>query len=448
MQLEKRVYLRAALTAATCSLLGVAPAVEAAISYDPIKTDTALLFYGEKDRVNVVEAAANVVVPTDGEENTLTIRPIIDTISGATPNGASPTDKTQTIGNVTTAAGALPLSSFKDQRLSVSLQWADKLDRMNRSITGVDLSAENDYRSVGASYQYLHDFNNKLSTLSAGLSGSFDVIDSSTGTIPDGLSAVSVQQAAVAGVVSTSQPNPQVQAVSGSSGTVSTGGGGIDWSAFRSKELFDSMIGITQVLNRRTLMQFNYSAGVSNGYLTDPYKIISQVDGTTGETTGYLTENRPSFRLRQSLYWKTVLHLPEDVIHLSYRHYWDSWEVVSDTVDLSYHCRLTNSGFYFEPSARYYSQDAAYFFHYSLSDSEPLPKYASADYRLARMDSTTYTIKLGMPLAKDNELSLRYSQMHQRGDSHPQDAVGIQNGLDLYPGLDAQMIQLNWNFTF
>lgn len=448
MQLEKRAYLRAALTAATCSLLGVVPGVEAAVSYDPIKTDSALLFYGEKDRVNVVEAAANVVVPTDGDENTLTIKPTIDTISGATPNGASPTDKAQTIGNITTAAGALPLSSFTDQRLSVSLQWADKLDRMNRSITGVDLSAENDYRSVGASYQYLHDFNNKLSTLSAGLSGSFDVIDSSTGTIPDGLSAVSAQQAAVTGVVSVARPGSQVQAVTGSSGTVSSGSGGIDWSSFRSKELIDSMVGLTQVVNRRTLMQFNYSAGVSNGYLTDPYKIISQVDGTTGETVAYLTENRPSFRLRQSLYWKTVLHLPEDVIHLSYRHYWDSWKIASDTVELNYHCRLSHNGFYFEPSVRYYSQDAADFFHYSLSDSEPLPKYASADYRLAKMDSTTYTIKLAVPLASDNELSLRYSQMHQQGDSHPQDAIGIQDSLNMYPGLDARTIQLNWNFSF
>lgn len=448
MQLEKRVCLRAALTAATCSLLGAAPAVKAVVSYDPIKTDSALLFYNEKDRVKVVEAAANVVIPTDGNDNTLTIRPTIDTISGATPNGASPTDKAQTIGKVTTAAGDLPLNSFSDQRLSLSLEWADQLERMNRSVTTVDLSAENDYRSVGGSYQYLHDFNNKLSTLSAGLSGSFDVIDSSTGTIPDGLSPVALQQATVTGVVSTRQPDTRVQSVTGSSGTTSTGGAGIDWNAFRSKEVFDTLVGITQVVNRRTLMQLNYSIGVSNGYLTDPYKIISQVDGSTGETNGYLTENRPDFRLRQSLYWKTVLHLPEDVIHLSYRHYWDSWKIVSDTVELNYHCRLSASGFYLEPAVRYYSQDAAYFFRYSLPDNEPLPKYASADYRLAKMDSLTYTIKLAMPLAGDNELSLRYSQMRQRGDSHPADAIGVQNGLDMYPGLDARMLQLNWNFSF
>lgn len=448
MQLEKRSCVRAALTAATCSLLGVIPGVKAAVSYDPIKTDSALLFYDEKDRVRVIEAGANVVVPTDGDENTLTIRPTIDTISGATPNGASPTDKSQTIGNVTTAAGKLPLSSFTDRRLSLSLQWSEKLDRMNHSVTGLDLSAENDYRSVGGSYQYLHDFNNKLSTFNAGISGSFDVIDSSTGTIPDGLSAVSVQQAAVIGVVSALQSDSQVQAVSGSSGTTSSSGGGIDWSSFRSKEVFDSMVGLTQVVNRRTLMQFNYSVGVSNGYLTDPYKIISQIDSTTGETSGYLTEKRPDFRLRQSLYWKTVLHLPEDVVRLAYRHYWDSWKIVSDTVELNYHCRLSDSGFYLEPSVRYYTQDAAYFFHYSLPDNASLPKYASADYRLAKMDSTTYTIKLAMPLSKDSELGLRYSQMQQRGDSHPQDAVGVQNSLDMYPGLDARMIQLNWNFTF
>jgi hypothetical protein len=440
VQLEKSSYLRAALTAATCSLLGAAPVVRAA--YDPVTTDTALLFYDEKDRVNVVEAAADVIVPRGGE-NTLTIKPTVDAISGATPNGASPTATPQTIGDVTTAPGELPLSSFSDQRLSLSLQWTDRVNRMDRSVTGLDLSAENDYHSLGASYQYLHDFNNKLTTVSAGLSASFDSIESSTGTIPDGLSVVSAHQ--IAGVTTAARATARPQAVTSSSGTVS---GGLDTSSFRSKQDVDTLFGITQVVNRRTLMQLNYSLGASNGYLTDPYKIISRVGSVTGETDSYLTEKRPGFRLRQSLYWKTVVHLPEDVIHLTYRHYWDSWKVVSDTAELNYHYRVTNNGFYIEPLVRYYSQNAAYFYYYSLTDNIPLPKYASADYRLAKMDSTTYSIKLAMPLARDNEVSLRYSRMQQRGDSHPQDAIGVQNSLDMYPGLDAQTIQFNWDFKF
>ena len=195
-------------------------------------------------------------------------------------------------------------------------------------------------------------------------------------------------------------------------------------------------------------MQFNYSLGFSNGYLTDPYKIISQIDDTTGETTGYLSELRPDFRLRQNVFWKTVLHLPEDVIHLTYRHYWDDWGIQSDTAELAYHFKLTGGGVYIEPKARYYSQSAADFYHHSLVTGTALPRYASADYRLASMDSYTYSVKLAVPLGKNNEVSARFSSMRQLDDSHPADAVGVQKNLDLYPGLYAVAVQVNWNFRF
>ncbi|MFN2111115.1 MAG: DUF3570 domain-containing protein, partial [Anaerolineae bacterium] len=209
----------------------------------------------------------------------------------------------------------------------------------------------------------------------------------------------------------------------------------------------DGIIGVTQVVNRRTLMQLNYSLGVSSGYLTDPYKIISMIDGTTGTTVDYRTELRPDSRLRQSFYWKTVYHLSEDVIHFSYRYYWDDWGIRSNTFDLHYHFDL-GSDFYLEPQFRYYTQSAADFYHHSLVDGAALPSYASADYRLAEMTSKSYGLKLAMAVGKDGELSARVTYMKQTGNSHPADAIGVQRNLDLYPGLDAVYGQLGYTFTF
>ena len=40
------------------------------------------------------------------------------------------------------------------------------------------------------------------------------------------------------------------------------------------------------------------------------------------------------------------------------------------------------------------------------------------------------------------ELSARAAYMKQSGDSHPADAIGVQRTQDLYPGLEALMVQL------
>ena len=442
MQLDKGPLLRAALTAASCSLLGITPPASA----DPSSAESALLYYSEKDRVNVAEAAAILTLPMS-DEMVATVTPMVDAISGASPNGASPTNQPQTVGGTTTAAGDLPLSSFKDQRLALALQWAYPNDRMNREIVGFNVSSENDYLSLGGSYEHMTDFNHKLSTLAMGISDSLDSVEPTGGVIPTGLSATAVSQALVTGVQTTNTALG-IDAITGASGvTLTTTGEDTAPKAIRGKQLFDALVGVTQVINRRLLMQFNYSLGTSNGYLTDPYKLLSQVDATSGQTTGYLTERRPDFRLRQNIYWKAVLHLPEDVIHFSYRHYWDDWGIQSDMAKLAYHFKLPG-GAYIEPQARYYSQSAADFYHHSLVAGSALPRYASADYRLARMDSVTYSLKLSLPLGKDNEVNAKFSTMRQRGDSHPADAVGIQRNLDLYPGLDAAAIQVNWNFRF
>ena len=439
--------LRTALAAASCGLLGIAPSAATAAA-DPAQVDSALLYYSEKDRVSVAEAAAIVTVPLADEE-TLTVIPIFDSITGASPNGATPTNVAQPFGvTTTTPAGQLPVQQFNDQRYALSLSWQYPIDRMNRSAVGAEFSTEKDYRSIGASYSRMRDFNEKLTTLTLGLSGSLDTVVPSGGIVPQGLTAVSTSVPTTTASVDAALVHTTTRA----SGIVVGGGSGSDGSTapheIRDKQVVDGMVGVTQVINRRTLMQFNYSLGFTTGYMTDPYKIISMVDGGTGSTTGYITELRPDFRLRQSLYWKTVLHLPQDVIHLSYRYYWDDWNIRSQTVDLHYHLKLGKSGYYLEPQLRYYTQSAADFYHHNLVNGAALPDFASADYRLAQMASHTYALKFAVPTGKDGELSARLMRMKQTGNSHPDDAIGVQRSLDLYPGLEATSLQFSWSFKF
>jgi hypothetical protein len=454
VQLDDRLRLRSALAAASCGLLGIAP-VASADGSDPMQVDGALLYYAEKNRVDVTELAA-IATQTLDEGETVSVAPTIDAITGASPTGATSTDKPQTMGNDTVPANTLPVKHFSDRRYAVAISWQQPLDRMTNSVLGAEASVEHDYNSVGVNASVSRDYNNKLTTLSGGLSASFDTVLPSSGIVPQGLATLGSSSSAAITTPAASRPffedtltTTIPHAITSASGVVigggssGTGGSVGDATARQSKDkqVIDGIIGLTQVVNRRTLMQFNYNLGVSNGYLTDPYKIISMIDGSSGETVGYITEQRPGTRLRQSLYWKTVLHLPEDVIHLSYRYFWDDWGIRSNTVDLHYHFDLGH-GYYLEPQARYYTQTAADFYHHSLVDGAPLPDNASADYRLAAMSSYTYGLKFAVPLGKDGEFNARATYMKQTGDSHPADAIGVQRSQDLYPGLEAMTYQL------
>lgn len=456
MQLEDRSNLRAALAAASCGLVGMAaPSVNAG-GADPLQVDSALLYYAEKDRVKVSEAAGIFTQPL-GENESVTVAPTVDAITGASPTGAIPTNKPQTFGADVTPAGTLPLKTFSDRRYAIALSWEQPMDRFTKSVLGASGSTEKDYMSLGLSASVARDFNNKLTTLSAGLSGNLDTVQPG-GVISQGLTPLGTSANATTAAPPSSNPFEDAlttaipHAVTSASGVVTGGGavaagGGGSTRQSRNKQLVDGMIGLTQVINRRTLMQLNYSLGTSSGYLTDPYKIISLIDGTTGETTGYITERRPDQRLRQSAYWKTVYHLGEDVIHFSYRYYWDDWGIRSHTVDLHYRFELGHD-FYLEPQVRYYSQTAADFYRFSLVDGAPLPSYASADYRLAEMSSYTYGLKFAMPTGKDGELSVRAMYMQQTGNSHPAGAIGVERNQNLYPGLEAVTFQIGYSFKF
>ena len=409
--------VRGQLALATCSLL--TGTVQAADAVDTSwKLDSALLYYAEKDRVNVIEPVAYMKKAL-AEDEFVTLRIVLDSMSGASPNGASPTDQLQTFttpsGNstYTVVPGELPQRSFDDLRYALGADWEKPLARMTRNILSANVSSERDYASVGVSNTIAHDINNRLTTLTAGLGVSYDMVNPEGGS-PSGLQPLSVP---------------------------ATAGGD------ETKTLVDALVGVTQVLTPRALMQLNYAYTSLDGYLTDPYKILSEVDPVTGGTLDYRYEKRPATRASNAVYWKLVYHLPRDVVHFSYRYFWDDWGIKAHTADVRYRYELSG-GRYLEPHLRYYSQSAADFYHHSLVSGQPLPEFASADFRLAEMQGNTLGFKFGMPTGKQSEWSVRVERMVQTGNSHPADAIGIQRNYDLYPELEATTLLISFSTRF
>lgn len=418
MQLMSSRSVRDSLTAATCSLLSLDCAHAGYFDYEsPWNVDSAVLFYSEQDRIDVVEPVLQIKKEI-GEGEFVTVKFVYDAMSGATPNGATPSSTPQTFtspsgeSRYTTAAHKLPLVSFTDARAAVSIDWDLPVSGTLRGQYNANFSRETDYGSIGASASLLWDVNNRLTTLTAGLAANLDQVKP-TGGMPGELS-------------------PVVE-----DGEKDSGG--------KTKNAYDMLLGVTQVLTRRTLMQLNYAYGTSRGYLTDPYKIVSVVNDS-GATQGYLHEKRPDTRTRNAVYWKTVYHLTEDIVHLSYRYYWDDWDIKSGTLDLTYRLQL-GAHFYLEPHYRYYTQTAANFFTHAVVQGNA-PAHASADLRLAALQSNTAGLRLAQQWNADIAWGLGIDYMHQSGDAHPANVAGALKDEALFSDLKATSITADFSMKF
>jgi hypothetical protein len=139
--------------------------------------------------------------------------------------------------------------------------------------------------------------------------------------------------------------------------------------------------------------------------------------------------------------------LDHDVLQASYRHTQDSWGVRSDTLEMHYRLALGAYG-YLEPHLREYRQSAANFFRFYLDEGAAQPSYFSADPRLAAFNGQTLGIKYAIPMdATGGEFSLRIERYTQRGSGPSEVPVGLQ-GLTLYPGMSAWIVQLGARFSF
>jgi len=427
--------VRLALAAASSSLLAGAAHAE---EKTPWLVDSALAVYSESDsRVTAVEPIVSLRKDMGGER-TLGLKLTLDSLTGASPNGAIAANEVQTFtgpsgnGSYDAGKGKTPLDTeFKDTRTAIAISWEQPWGERNRVSFGGNISKEYDFTSAALSTAIARDFNNKNTTLSLGINLETDTIDA-VGGIPDPLTSLKVGQ------------NPEHK----SGGT-------------ENKTVNDFLLGVTQVMNRHWLTQLNLSVGSSSGYHSDPYKILSvlNTDGSLAtnpedaNSKWYLYDSRPDSRSRQSLYWGNKIHLTEDVIDISYRYYTDDWGIKSHTLDFRYRYEF-GGNMYLEPHVRWYSQTAADFYHLYLnkevdtSSADSAIAYASSDTRLGEFTGTTFGLKYGIELGRNNEFNIRVEQYTQTYKASAPATMTALKGLDLAPDLTAMTVLVGYSFEF
>lgn len=429
MQLDntKPASIKNALAVASCSLLGSTAAV--ADTENSWEFETALLVYSEADRVSAAEAIINGNKEFD-DQHFLNLRLTVDTLTGASANGAVAQAGVQTFtrpsgnGQYQIKGGETPLDdTFHDTRVQLNAQWTQPVRDNLTASGGMHLSKEFDYLSLGLNGSLAYDFNLKNSTFSVGFSHFKDTF-SPEGGIPRPFSSMLIGDSSAP---SWDQEFALTRLIDEDDKTTT-----------------DILLGFTQVINRRMISQFNYSYSMVDGYLTDPFKVLSVVDGN-GQTQDLVYEHRPDKRTKQSVFAQTKYHFGSGVLDLSYRYLWDDWEITSHTLDSRYRIELGN-GRYIEPHLRYYQQQAAEFFRPFLHQGDAIPSDASSDYRIGEMAAYTLGVKYGMVLSNGNDLAIRVEYYSQHPTNAGFDESGELANLDLYEPVNALLVQVNYSF--
>ena len=428
MQLKN---IKGQMTVAACALMQANSTTVQAAEGD-WDFDSAILFYSESDgRVSAVEPAIRAGVDL-GDDEFFNFQIVVDALTGATPNGAHKSTAVQTFtnpsgnGSYTVQPGELPLSrTFMDTRIALTAEWDKPIDRLSRVLMTASVSGEVDYTSIALSGTYSHDINNKNTTLQTGLATTFDTINP-IGGVPKGLNPM--------------RRGGSNQQRLGSDDTRTT---------------YDIMFGVTQILDRKTFVQANYTFSTSDGYHNDYNNVLTVRDPITDEPLvggwlgtddlPYLFEKRPDTRTKNILFLRGVHHLNEDVIHLSYRYFADDWGISSHTLDFRYRYEMGGRS-YLQPHLRYYTQTKADFYRHDLIQGTDIDasgnvkvQYASHDYRLADSVTTTYGLKFGYLLGEDSEFSVRAEVMKQTLKND-----GVPAGEET-PDLTALILQINYS---
>ncbi len=413
------------------------------------RIDGSLLFYQESGRVRAIEPSVSASINV-GDDHFLSLGFVSDSVTGATPNGAVPSTRPQnfvtpiqavgssvtstrasggstiiqlppTPGQIATAAlgrqftapaNTLPLDhGFNDQRFAGNIGWAQSVTAETKITAGAGYSSEHDYSSATLSTSIAQDFNAHNTTVSLAVSGEFDKSTPYGGT-PTPMTAMSGQ-----------------------------------WKGpGQSRTVLDVVAGLTQVMNRYWLAQLNFSYGTSNGYNTDPYRIISVVDAS-GQPVNSLYESRPRSRTRESVYFGNKVNLGDNIIDASFRYFTDDWGIKSTTVQISDRYKVSDL-LYVEPQVRWYHQTAASFYHYYLDSRAAVPVYASSDTRLGTFTGLTYGGKIGLAVGDNSEINLQGLYYRQTGNGHPTGAPGQLAQQNLFPTLTAISVITGFSIGF
>jgi hypothetical protein len=327
---------------------------------------------------------------------TVDFRYVIDALSGATPPGT-----------YAEYGGAPDIAQMKDERRSVGLSTSQKIDNHEVNFEFVQ-SHESDYLSNSYALSDKAEFNDKNTTVSGGVSFTDDLVESRP-------------------FITTN-------------------------STDRRKENIDLALGVSQILDKNTVVDLNATYGRAHGYLNDQYKYITQFDPYTVGGVQYMNvtdfpENRPPQRDRFALKIaaRHYLENPGAGLEGSYRFFCDGDGVISHTFEFTWSQQIGDR-LIVSPFFRYYIQSAANYYYPYLPTGFPTSDpatgqapYYSSDYRLAALQSFGFGASVDLRITDSLKLTAKYQRYEMFGMSANTPGV-------LFPSANIVTVGMNGSF--
>ena len=147
-------------------------------------------------------------------------------------------------------------------------------------------------------------------------------------------------------------------------------------------------LGVSQVFTKTFVMSVNYDATLEDGYLNSPYR-AARLQGLL------VPEVYPRTRDSYAITIRGIKGLLDNngrvygAVQVSYRAFWDTWQIKADTIDVSYAARYS-ARWTFEPHYRYYKQSSASF--YSDNFQTPMT-FMARDKELSTFTGNTIGVK-------------------------------------------------------
>ncbi len=212
------------------------------------------------------------------------------------------------------------------------------------------------------------------------------------------------------------------------------------------KRGYDLFGGVSQILDKNTVISANLTLGYNSGYLNDPYKVVQRTDtalvpdgsGGTIEVpvTNLYRENRPDERFRQvlQLEGKHFFEAADGALDATLRLGHDDYGIFSQTLQVEWRQNITDR-FQVVPFFRWYHQNPP-----SNPDGSG-PNY-SADYRLSSMDAISGGLRFNWHINDTFSASAAYERYIMNGSgSAPDQAPG-----QAYPSADIWTIGVSASF--
>ena len=360
MKNNKKSNIAAQLTCAALALPGLMQTASAGRVEETYNADFQYGNYVESNnrmRVDIFESALSAPI---GKSMTASVNLVEDSISGASPvfNSRDTSGKT-----VQVKSGASPTSScgksICELRDAISSNLAYFFDKAALSFGG-GYSREHDYASKYFNTTGSLDLNKKLTTLNFGASVAFDEI----------------------------QPSPSIW-----------NSRPADFRAHKTSQQY--LLGVSQVIDKNSLVQSNMTFGYHTGFMSDPYKWVTFYNGNV--SSDFQQDKRPNERFEWAWLTQYVRHFEQfnhAALHTDYRFSTNDWGVNAHTFEMSWHQPIAD-GWQVIPRFRYYSQDKADFYQPVFAGGSADYTSYSSDYRLAGFG----TLSGGLKFSKEiNEL--------------------------------------------